>query len=415
MTLPLTVLRLPDFRRLLFTRMFGMMALQAQAVVVGWQVYSLTGDPFMLGLAGLVEAVPAIACALFAGHIVDISRPHRTFSLSIGTLTLNTAGLFLIAGGIVPVPGGDVLPWLFGGVFISGLARSFIMPSSFSLLSQIVPRGAIPSASAWLSSGFQFAAIAGPAVAGIVYAAYGPKAAWLIPTTLMATALGVLLGISHGHRHYRSARRAESAVESIRSGWRFILQHPVLLSVMALDMFAVLFGGAMAMLPAYAAEVLFVGAEGLGALRAAPAAGAIVTALVLALRPLRTIHATALLSVVAGFGVSTIGFGVSTVFWLSMLFLALGGAFDSVSMVMRSTLMQWLTPDAMRGRVSAVNSMFVISSNEIGAFESGLAARLLGLVPSVVFGGACTLAVVGLMGWFSPQLRRTVVHAGEAS
>lgn len=394
--------------------MLGMMALHAQAVIVGWQVYSITKSTFMLGLTGLTEALPAIACALVSGHIVDISRPHRIYVSCLGVLALNGIGLWLVAGGMVAAPGGNLLPWIFGGIFLSGLARSFIMPSSFSLLSQIVPRSDIPSASAWLSSGFQFAAISGPALAGIVYGAYGPSVAWLLPATLMSAAFCMLLLMGHGPRGYRNPHHREPAVKSIKAGWRFIWDHPVLLSVMALDMFAVLFGGAMAMLPAYADQILHVGSEGLGALRAAPALGAILTALFMAFRPLRWVRATTLLAVVAGFGISMIGFAVSTVFWLSMAMLALGGAFDSVSMVMRSTLMQWLTPDHMRGRVSSVNSMFIISSNEIGAFESGVAAHFLGLVPSVVFGGVCTLAVVAVTALLSPQFRRTVVHAEPA-
>ena len=200
-------------------------------------------------------------------------------------------------------------------------------------------------------------------------------------------------------------------MRSIAEGWKFIWQSRTLLSVMTLDMFAVLFGGAVAMLPAYADQVLHVGSEGLGLLRAAPAFGAGITALLLAVRPMKEIRASTLLWVVGGFGVCMIGFGISTVFWISMAMLALSGVFDSVSMVIRSTLMQLLIPDHMRGRVSSVNSMFFISSNEIGAFQSGLAAKLLGLVPSVIFGGACALVVVAITALASPKLRKTVVKA----
>ncbi len=413
MALSVGILRNRDFRLLLFTRMFGMMALQSQAVIVGWQVYSLTKDPFMLGLAGLTEAVPALICALFSGHIVDISRPHRIFLLCLGVLALNTFTLLLFAGGFVPAPGGNIVACIFVGVFISGLARSFIMPSSFSLLSRIVARADIPAASGWLNSGFQLAAISGPAIAGLIYGGYGPRVAWLLPVSLMSMAFTMMAGIGAAHRQYKNAEKREPAAQSIKAGWKFIWSNQVLLSVMALDMFAVLFGGAVAMLPAYADQVLHVGSEGLGALRAAPAMGAIISALTLALRPFKRIHAMTLLKVVTGFGICMIGFGMSHVFWLSMAFLALSGMCDSVSMVIRSTLMQWLTPDAMRGRVSSVNSMFIISSNEIGAFESGLAAKLLGLVPSVVFGGIMTLVVVAATATLSPKLRKLVVDAGE--
>lgn len=415
MTLSVAVLRLPDFRRLIFVRMCGLMALQSQAVIVGWQVYSLTKSPFMLGLTGLTEAIPAIICAFFSGHVVDISRPHRVYLTCIGALMVNMLMLLLVAGGFISVPNGNILPWIYSGVFISGMARSFIMPSNFALLSRIVTRPEIPSASAWLSSGFQVAAISGPAIAGIIFGGYGARAAWLLPVGLMVCAFILLLSFSEGPKQYRGSELREPAMKSIRAGWKFILTNRVLLSVMALDMFAVLFGGAVAMLPAFADQVLHVGSEGLGALRAAPAIGAITTALFFALRPFKLIRATTLLWMVTGFGLAIIGFGLSTSFWLSMGFLAVSGAFDSVSMIIRGTLMQLLTPDAMRGRVSAVNSMFIISSNEIGSFESGLAARLLGLVPSVIFGGVCTLLVVCSVAMFSPKLRRLTVNTADQS
>ncbi len=411
-TLPSSILRLKDFRLLLFTRIFVTMALQAQAVIVGWQIYSITKDPFLLGVTGLVEAVPAIACALFAGHVVDISRPHIVYRWCVGVLAANTLMLMVLAGGYLPLGLTHTLFWLYLGVFISGVARSFTMPASFSLLPQIVPRKDIAAASAWLSGGFQVAAISGPAVAGLVYAGYGPHGAWILPATLMAMAFAMIYCIGTSNHPIRENVR-EPALKSIVAGWAFIFKKPVLLSVMTLDMFAVLFGGAVAMLPVFADQVLHVGAEGLGALRAAPALGAMAMALLLALRPMKKLSGAALLWVVAGFGVCMIGFGLSVWFWVSMVFLALGGAFDCVSMVIRSTLMQLLTPDAMRGRVSSVNSMFVISSNEIGAFESGTMARLVGLVPSVVLGGCATLLVVVMTALLSPQLRNTVVNTQD--
>lgn len=412
--LSVNVLRIGDFRRLLFTRMCGMMALQAQAVIVGWQVYSLTKDPFMLGLTGLVEAVPAILTALFAGHVVDSSRPHRVYMLCIGALTLNTLMLFLLAGGILHAADRTVIPFIFGGIFISGLARAFIMPASFSLLPQVVPRHEIPAASAWLSSFFQVAAIAGPAIAGLVYGGYGARAAWLLPTALMGVAFLMLFSMDTTTREFRRAGLREPAKQSITAGWRFIWKNQVLLSVMALDMFAVLFGGVVAILPAYADQVLQIGSEGLGALRAAPAIGAIATALWLALKPLNRIHAVHLLWVITGFGICMIAFGLTASFGWAIFFLALSGAFDSVSMVMRSTLMQLLIPEDMRGRVSSVNSMFIISSNEIGAFRAGTGAALLGLVPSIIAGGVGTLLVVAATAWRAPKLRRLVVDVDEA-
>ena len=415
MALSIAVLRNYDFRRLLLARVFCMFGLQAQAVIVGWQIYTLTHDVFMLGLVGLVEAVPAIIFALVAGHIVDISRPHRIYVYCFAALGLNSLVLFLLAGHIIPMPQQDLIWIIFASVFFSGIARSFIAPASYTLLSRVVPRSNIPAASAWMGSGFQLSTILGPALTGLIYGGYGVTVAWVIPVFSITIGLVMALLIGPSHRQYKSNERREPAVASIKAGWKFILHNPILLSVMTLDMFAVLFGGAVAVLPAFADSVLHLGSEGLGLLRAAPAIGAIITASFLALKPMQHIRARMLLWAVAGFGACMLGFGLSQTFWLAAFFLAAGGAFDSVSMVIRGTLVQLLVPDGMRGRVSAVNSMFIISSNEIGAFESGTAASVLGLVPSILFGGIMTLIIVGGTALISPQMRRISVDADEAA
>lgn len=405
----LSLLRLKNFRLLMLTRGFTTMALQAQAVIVGWQIYSITKSPLLLGLTGLVEAVPAIIGALAAGHIVDTRNPRTVYRLCLGALLLNTLILAAVGSGYTPISDANLLPWIFGGVFLSGLIRSFIGPSTFTLVSRIVVRSEQPAAAAWLSSTFQVSAITGPAVAGLIYGGYGASGAWMIPSLLMILAFA-MVNILQAPQRVATGEKREPALKSIRAGWRFIWKHPVLLSIMSLDMFAVLFGGATAMLPVYADQILHVGSEGLGALRAAPALGAICMSLFLAINPLKSLSARQLLYAVTGFGFCMIGFGLSTSFAFSMMFLALSGAFDGISMIMRSTLVQVLTPDAMRGRVSSINSMFIISSNEIGAFESGAAARLFGLVPSVVAGGICTLMVVGVIALASPKFRKTVVE-----
>lgn len=414
MALSYSVLRNRNFRLLLATRLSAVFGLQAQAIIVGWQVYSLTKDPFMLGLVGLTEAIPAIICALFAGHIVDISRPHRVFLLAGCGLGVCALGMMLIAGGYVNLPQEHILAALFIGVFLSGVARSFIMPSSFTLLSQIVPRHDIPAAGAWMTSGFQLAAITGPAIAGMIYGGYGSHIAWLMPVCFLTVALFALSAIGRDHRQFRRVvEKREPAAQSIKAGWKFVLHNRVLLPIMALDMFAVLFGGAVAILPAFADQILHTGSEGLGLLRASPAVGSIMTALYFALNPMKTIRATRLLTVIAGFGLCMICFGLSTNFYVAAFFLAASGAFDSVSMVIRGTLMQLLIPDDMRGRVSALNSMFIISSNEIGAFESGAAASLLGLVPSIVIGGCMSLLIVSFTAVFCTDLRKLVVETQE--
>ena len=401
-----------EFIKLLIMRLMVAVTLQAQAVIVGWQVYSLTKDALYLGLIGLTEAVPALTAALFAGYIVDRVRPYFVLKCGLIVLVINTLILFLVAGQHVAIHSSFTLPIIFFCVFISGLARSFLIPANFALIPLIVKRSQLSAASAWLSSGFHVASISGPAVAGIIYGVYGAGGAWLLPLITMTTAALMMLNLKTV-RDYKNPPSDAKAMDSIKEGWFFILKNPVMLSVMTLDMFAILFGGAVAMLPVYAAEVLHVGSEGLGLLRASPAIGAVIVGLLLAFYPLKTISAKRLLLAVAGFGLCIIGFGLSKIFLLSCLFLALSGATDCISMVYRNTIMQWLTPDHMRGRVASVNGMFITSSNEIGAFESGISAKALGTVPSVVFGGMMTLIVVASISWLSPQFRKTVLHADE--
>lgn len=408
----LSILRSRNFRFLLLIRMCMMMALQAQAVIIGWQVYSLTGDVFMIGLVGLIEAVPAIACALVAGHIVDNGDAKRIYVACIGTMLLNALALLFFAGSYAHLPQPQLLILIFTGVFISGLARGFISPTSFTIMSRIVSKSDMPSAAAWMSSGFQTAAVTGPAVAGLIYGGYGPGGAWVIPALLIGFAFTLVCALKPPAGAARTEAR-EKAWKSIKAGWEYILKSQTLFSMMALDMFAVMFGGAVAMLPAYADQVLNVGPEAVGFLRASPAFGAIATALFFAVRPMRFMSARRLLFVVAGFGVCMMGLGVSTTVWFSALCLMAGGAFDSVSMIIRGTLMQLLTPDHMKGRLSSINSMFIVSSNEIGSFVQGTAARLLGLVPAIFFGAGMTLAIVAATATLAPRFRKTVIDTHE--
>lgn len=405
-----TVIRNPDFRNLILSRVFALLATQAMAVIVGWQVYAITKSAFMLGLVGLAEALPALACALFAGYIVDISHPQKIFRLCLLTLLVNMAILMVFAGGLIPLPDSVVLVAIFVGVMTAGLARSFIMPANFTMVQMILTRRDVSAAAAWQSLCAQVAFIGGPVLGGLVFGFAGALAAWGMVVALMLTGLLISSQMRVIDKRTKADKRPP-AWQSIKEGWAFLLSNRALLSTMSLDMLAVLFGGAMAVLPAFAGEVLHTGPEGLGLLRAAPAVGALVTALYFALQPMRTITAFRLLFVVAGFGVCIIAFGLSTTLPAAMLFLALSGAFDSVSMVIRGTLIQLLTPEAMRGRVSSVNSMFIISSNELGAFVSGTGAALLGLIPSIIAGGAGTLAVVALVAALSPKFRTLRIEA----
>lgn len=405
MHLSYDILKNPNFRLLVATRMMSNMALQSLAVVVGWQVYKLTNDPLMLGLIGLTEAIPAIIGSLFSGYVVDISTPHHIYKTCIAVLVLNLTFLMAVGSNFFSLPHSALIPLLFLGIFVSGVARSFMMPAFFSIMPQIIEKKDYAAANAWINTGFQISAISGPILAGLIYGFYGVSAAWILPVSFMT--LGFLcVNSMKDLREYQKFDTKESVIENIVDGWKFIIQNRMLLTIMALDMFAVLFGGAVAMLPAFAAQVLHVGPEGLGVLRTAPGIGAILAAIYFAIRPMRTFPLSRMLWAVAGFGVCMIGFGLSTSFILSIVFLAFSGLFDTVSVIIRGTLKQLLTPDHMRGRVSAISSMFIISSNEIGSFESGVAARALGLVPSVVFGGLMTLAVVATTYWITPELRK---------
>jgi MFS family permease len=378
-------------------------ATQIQAVVVSWQIYALTKDPFSLGLIGLAEAVPFLGFALFAGHVADTAGRLRISLVCLGVLV----GCSLTLLGFSMRPGlinsSRVWP-IYGVIFVSGIARSFLQPARQALGAELVPRVLYPNAVTWRSSTWQLAEVVGPAIGGLVYGFANATAAYAVDATLMAVALLTLARIVH--RSEQPVLTDTSFFASLVTGVRFVRGQPVILGALTLDLFSVLFGGAVALLPVFAAEILHVGPQGLGILRAAPAVGAVGMSLVLAHRPpLRRAGRTLLVSVTL-FGLSMIGFGLSRNFFLSSALLALSGMVDTVSVVIRSTLLQVMTPNHLLGRVAAVNAIFIGSSNELGAFESGTAARLLGTVPSVVFGGLATLLVVAVTAVKVPALRR---------
>lgn len=383
------------------------MALNVQAVIVGWQVYTLRPDPLLLGLIGLTEAIPAISCSFVSGHIVDTHRPVHVYRWALFTILLNTSLLWIAVWDRMPFTEDVRLFLLFFGVFISGAARSFASPSVYSMVPQIVPRQLLGAAAAWNSSSFQFAAIVGPALGGLAYSFFGAQVTFGIPVALVTIALIMSYTLSPEIRRYKSTHQREPFFASVKSGIDFAFGHKVLLSTMTLDMFSVLFGGAVAVLPIFADQVFHSGSKGLGFLRAAPSVGSVLVALWLAMKPMRVISGRTLLLVVAGFGLATIGFAVSGHFVLALLFLGISGAFDGISMVIRSTLLQILAPEHMRGRIASLSSIFITSSNEIGAFESGVAARFLGLIPSVILGGTMTLVVVAVTWLKVPALART--------
>ncbi|HEX5962736.1 MAG TPA: MFS transporter [Gemmatimonadales bacterium] len=400
---PYSALRFSNYRWFIASLMAMTVATQIQAVVVSWQIYDLTHDPLSLGLIGLAEAVPFIGVALFAGHIADRVNRLRVSLMALGALLLCSVALlgFTLSPGAVTAS--RIWP-IYLVIFLSGIARSFLQPARSALGAELVPRELYPNAVTWRSSTWQFATVVGPAIGGLVYGFGSATAAYGVDVGMMA--LGVLSLTRMRHSARASAPSSESIFESLTSGIRFMRRQPVILGALSLDLFSVLFGGAVALLPVFAAEILHVGPEGLGVLRAAPAVGAVLMSLTLAhLPPLRRAGHTLLVSV-ALFGLCMIGFGLSRNFLLSIALLAASGMADTVSVVIRSTLLQVLTPDYLLGRVSSVNAIFIGSSNEIGAFESGTAARLLGTVPSVVLGGLATLVVVAVTAVKVPGLRR---------
>jgi MFS family permease len=400
---PYIALRIANFRRILLSYGISTVAREGQIVVIGWQVFAATNDPLALGMIGLAEALPFIGVALFAGHVADRAS-RRTIALG-GTVGMFLSAVALLAFTLIPgmISREHVWP-VYLVIFLSGIARSFNRPALTALSADVVPRELFPNAVAWRSSTWQFAAVVGPALGGLLYGFSGPALAHAVVSALMALSIIGLWLVTH--RLPPPAPKEEVTMsESLSAGIRFVWTQPVFLAAMTLDLFSVLFGGATALLPIFA-KLLRVGPEGLGVLRAAPAAGSVVMSLWLAHRPPMRRAGPALFACVALFGMSMIAFALSTNFWLSLALLTFSGMADNVSVVIRGTLVQTLTPEHLLGRVAAVNQIFIGSSNEIGAFESGVAAKLLGTVPSVIFGGVMTLVVVAITMWRSPALRR---------
>ena len=400
---PYASLRLPNFRWFIVSLWALTIATQIQAVVVGWQVYAITHDPLSLGLVGLAEALPFITVALYAGHVAD-QRARRPVAListagmllcALALLVLTLQSDFLIRHGVWPI---------YVVIFASGVARSFFRPSAMALSAELVTRDLYSNSVAWRSSIWQFAAVVGPALGGLLYGFAGPLSAYAVDVALMAVS-ALAMGLI-AHDAVPAQGDSVPIGESLRLGLRFVFSQPVILGAMTLDLFSVLFGGAVALLPIFASDILHAGPQGLGILRAAPAVGSVAMGLYLAHRPPMRRAGRTLFFCVGLFGASMIGFGLSRSFFLSAALLVLSGVADNVSVVVRSTLVQTVTPEHLLGRVASVNQIFIGSSNEIGAFESGVAARLLGTVPSVVFGGAMTILVVIVTAWRARALRQ---------
>lgn len=370
-----------------------------QKVAVGWEIYERTGSAFHLGFAGLVQYLPMVAFSLVAGHVTDSYNRKHVLLAAIGGNVLAALGLALnsAAGGSLYV--------LYCCLFALGTARVFAVPARNAFLPQIVPLQIFSNAASWSSSLFEVATMTGPAVGGLLIGSYGGATLNYAMAALGALTFFVLAaGIAYKHRH--AQERPSVTLHAQSAGFRYVWHKKIILSAIVLDMFGVLLGGATALMPIYAKDILRVGPQGLGWLMAAPSIGAVTMALIQAHRGPAGRAGRTLLLAVAGFGLVTIVFGVSRSFWLSMGMLYVLGACDNISVVIRNTLVQVLTPDEMRGRVSALNALFIGTSNELGAFESGLVAGFFGPVFSVVFGGVGTIVVVFAVACLFPQLRR---------
>lgn len=403
---PYAALRIREFNVFLLLRFAMVFAWSMQFIVIEWEVYSLTKDPLSLGIIGLMEVIPAVSMALFAGHIVDQNEKKGLLVKCILGFSVISFGLFLLTWPKV-VSGFSkeaILYSIYFLVFLGGLVRAFLGPTIFSLISLIVPKKLYPNAATWSSSVWQVGSVLGPAVAGFSINWIGVH--WSM-CSVFACSLFALIALSQiSTKPILNPKIGEPIMESLKEGIKFVFNNKTILGVLSLDMVAVLFGGAVALLPIFAQDILKVGPEGFGILRAAPAIGAFITMLISAYVPLYKKAGMKLLGAIFVFGLCIILFGVSTIFWLSVAALFLSGIADGISVVIRQTILQLKTPDHMRGRVAAVNSMFVGSSNELGAFESGLTARLMTPVISVVFGGSMTLLTVLGFGISSPTFRK---------
>jgi len=397
----LTLLARPGFSLLLAYRICAMLSYQIVAVTVGWHIYEVTRNPFSLGLVGLAEVLPFFCVAPFAGYLVDHLPRRRLGMVAASGLVLTAVVLTAVAQGWLPFHG--VWP-IYAAIAMTGMVRAFLSPIYNALFARVLERQQYARGAGLGAVVFQAGMVAGPALGGLLVAWGGKGVAYGVAVAVALIAVGCLAVLRVSEPVHTGP--AAPIFKSIAEGGRFVLGNRIMVGAMALDMFSVLLGGVVAMLPAFLHKILHHGPEGLGILRAAPALGSVCVGLWLARRPLQRNAGRVLLFAVAGFGLCVIGFGLSHSFWLSALILLFYGAFDGVSVVVRSTILQLATPEEMRGRVSSINGIFISSSNELGAFYAGTMAKLLGLAPAVVLGGFAVLSVAGITAWKNPTLRR---------
>ncbi len=402
---PYAALRIREFNIFLFVRFLLVFGWSMQFIVIEWQVYSITKDPLSLGIIGLMEIIPAFSMALFAGHIVDQKEKRNLLALCTAAFSLISLGLYFLTTESVTQSWetNSVLYCIYGLVFFGGFLRSFFGPTIFSLVALLVPKKIYHNAATWSTSTWKTASVTGALCGGFFIS-------WIdVDNTLLLVFILVILSLIFTFlikkKPILNKKIGEPITESLKAGVKFVFSNKAVLGALSLDMIAVLFGGTVAILSVFAQDILKVGPEGFGLLNASISIGSIVTMLLTTYIPINKNTGKKMLISVFIFGVSIIAFGLSSIFWVSLLALFVSGAADGISMVIRQTILQLKTPDEMRGRVSSVNSMFVGSSNELGAFESGLAAKLIGPVAAVVFGGTMTIITVATTAVVSPTIR----------
>lgn len=403
---PFKAVRIPEYKNLMTGRFLFIMGLRMMGTLVGWWIYELTNDPLAIGLVGLSEVIPAVSLALYAGHVIDLSE--KRFMILRGVLLYFACALTLMSLSTSftsdYVSNHTIALCVYAVIFCTGIIRAFTGPVFGVLVASIVPKQDLQNATTWNQGVWLSASVTGHALGGLLIASLGITGTLIIICSLMLVAFFALFRLKS--KPALNEPGEQKTWDSVKEGLHFVVKTKEVLGAMSLDLFAVLFGGAVAMIPVYARDILKVGATGFGWLNAANDVGAITIVVLLTFFPLQRRQGRKLLLAVAGFGACIIVFALSKFFWLSFFALMFGGMLDGVSVVIRGTILQLKTPDHMRGRVMSVNSMFINSSNELGQFESGVAARLLGVVPSVVFGGSMTLLVF-IVTWFrAPDLRK---------
>lgn len=403
---PFGALRMSEFRNLMIGRFLFIMGLRMMGTLVGWWIYELTNEPFAIGLIGLAEVIPAVSLALYAGHVIDISEKRKLLLKGVALYWICAFALLALSSnlGKDSFSNVQIAVGIYFVIFCTGIIRSFTGPSFGTLVGEIIPKDLLQNATTWSQGIWLSASVLGHAMVGFFIAGFGNTGSLWIVLGMVSIGFMFISKIKPKPPHKQETE--QKTLESVKEGIRFVVQTKEVLGALSLDLFAVLFGGAVAMIPVFAKDILKVGPIGFGWLNAAADIGAILIIFIITIFPVHHQQGKKLLLAVAGFGVCIIVFALSTSFWISFAALLLSGILDGFSMIVRGTIVQLKTPNHMRGRVMSVNSMFINSSNELGQFESGLAARAMGVVPSVVFGGIMTLIVVTTTWFKAPSLRK---------